>query len=512
LVDQVLARLKEQGVEVPASEVEPRLKMLVENFKVPEGEARRSVMNYFLKEHGITPSKTFSREGARVKVGEINESGRWVDLNVKVLQLWQPTTDAISQTGLIADESGKIKFTKWSRDNLPMLEEGKSYSIKSAVTDEFQGRFGIKLTKNSKISALDVEIEAQAASAPAEPVKIADIKESGRWIDLKAKIVQLWQPTTDAVSQTGLIADESGKIKFTKWSRDNLPMLEEGKSYLIESAVTDEFQGRFSIKLTKNSKISPLEEDVETRAASAPAQPVKVVDINESGRWIDLKAKVVQLWESTSDSISQSGLIGDETGTIKFVKWSKAGLPDLEEGKSYHFQNLVTDEFQGRFSVKFNRTSQLSPLDEDVEVGSQSTEFTGAMVDVQKGSGLIKRCPICRRSLAKGICGEHGKVEGAYDLRIKAVLDDGRRVQDILLNRETTEKLVGLTLDEAKSMAMEALDHEVVRSLIEERLVGRYYSVTGPRVDRYILVESISEAPPVSEDEVDDLIMQAEVA
>ena len=61
-------------------------------------------------------------------------------------------------------------------------------------------------------------------------------------------------------------------------------------------------------------------------------------------------------------------------------------------------------------------------------------------------------------------------------------------------------------------MAMEALDHEVVRSLIESKLMGRYYSITGPRIDRYLLVESINEIPPVSLTQVDELIAAAEVA
>jgi replication factor A1 len=238
---------------------------------------------------------------------------------------------------------------------------------------------------------------------------------------------------------------------------------------------------------------------------------LNIGEIAESGRWVDLKAKVVQLWESNSDSISQTGLIGDETGVVKFVKWTKAELPDVEEGKSYLFKNVVTDEFQGRFSVKLNRTSQIQPLEEDVVVSSQSAQFSGAIVDIQKGSGLIKRCPVCRRSLAKGICGEHGKVEGIYDLRIKAVIDDGTRVQDILINRETTEALMGLTLEEAKRIAMEALDHEVILGLIEERLMGRYYTVAGPRIDRYLLVESMQEMLPIKGTEVEELIRQVEV-
>jgi len=404
LVDQISARLKDQKIEVPDEEIASRLKKLIDDFRVPESEARRSVLNYFLKEHGIMPT----------------------------------------------------------------------------------------------------------VRASSEKVKISEIKEAGKWVDLEVKVLDLWEPATEAISQTGLIGDGSGSMKFVKWAKSELPNLVLGQSYLLKRMVTDEFQGRFSVKLNRTSQIEPLEKEVEAKPASRAAQAVKVVEITESGLWVDLKVKVAQLWEANSDAISQSGLVGDETGSIKFVKWAKADLPNMEEGKSYLLRNLVTDEFQGRFSVKLNRTSQIEPLDVDVEIGSQAAEFSGALVDVQKGSGLIKRCPICKRSLAKGVCSEHGKVEGTYDLRIKAVLDDGRRVQDVLINRETTERLVGLTLDEAKQMAMEALDHEVVRSLIESKLMGRYFSITGPRVDRYLLVETINDVSPVTESRVDELMAEVE--
>ena len=404
LIDQISARLKDQNISVPDEEIEVRLRKLIDDFRVPEGEARRSVLNYFQKEHGIIPQARASSE--KVKISEIKESGRWVDLEVKVLDLWEPATEAISQTGLVGDGSGAMKFVKWKKSELPELVLGQSYSLKKVVTDEFQGRF--------------------------------------------------------------------------------------------------------SIKLNRTSLIEPLEKEVEARSASRAAQEMKVIEISEPGLWVDLKVKVAQLWEPNSDSISQSGLIGDETGSIKFVKWAKADLPNLEEGKSYLLRNMVTDEFQGRFSVKLNRTSQIEPLDVDIEIGSQAAEFSGALVDVQKGSGLIKRCPMCKRSLAKGVCTEHGKVDGTYDLRIKAVLDDGRRVQDVLINRETTERLVGLTMEDARMMAMEALDHEVVRALIESKLVGRYFLITGPRVDRYLLVETINELMPVTESSVDELISQVE--
>jgi replication factor A1 len=46
--------------------------------------------------------------------------------------------------------------------------------------------------------------------------------------------------------------------------------------------------------------------------------------------------------------------------------------------------------------------------------------------------------------------------------------------------------------------------------MIEERLLGRYYTVSGPTVDRYILVETISEVPPVTAEEADALVERAQ--
>ena len=223
------------------------------------------------------------------------------------------------------------------------------------------------------------------------------------------------------------------------------------------------------------------------------AEEIKIETIKEAEKWINLHVKVVQLWDANSETIAQVGLIGDETGTIKFTKWAKAGLSAMEEGKSYHLKNIVTSEWQGQYSVNFNKTSVIIPLQYDVEVSSKPVEFSGAMVDIQSGSGLIKRCPECNRALSKGSCGEHGRVEGIYDLRIKAVLDNGEAVQEILLNREATEALTGLTLDKAKDMVTEALDTAVITEAISQQLVGRYFKASGQKLDRFILVENIEK-------------------
>ncbi|WP_225335795.1 replication factor A [Halomicrobium urmianum] len=218
---------------------------------------------------------------------------------------------------------------------------------------------------------------------------------------------------------------------------------------------------------------------------------VQVTDVDAPEEWVDITAKVVDLWDATADAVAQVGLLGDETGTIKFTKWSKSDLPELEEGKVYDLRNVVTDEYQGRFSVKLNRTTTIEELDEDIEVGDESVEVEGALVDIQSGSGLIKRCPEedCTRVLQNGRCSEHGEVEGEFDLRIKGVLDDGDDVTEVIFDEAATEALTGITLEEAQEMAMDALDTTVVADEMREKVLGRYYRVTGPTFGRYVLAD-----------------------
>ena len=218
-----------------------------------------------------------------------------------------------------------------------------------------------------------------------------------------------------------------------------------------------------------------------------------VADIDTPEQWLDLTVKVVDLWEPGADSIAQVGLLGDETGTVKFTKWAKSDLPELDEGAVYRLEGVVTDEYQERFSVKLNSATTIEELDAEIEVGDDSTEVEGALVDIQSGSGLIKRCPDddCTRVLQNGRCSEHGDVEGEFDLRIKGVLDDGEGIHETIFDQESTEELTGITLDEAQQMAMDALDTEVVVEEMRETVLGRYYRVAGPTLGRYVLANDI---------------------
>ncbi|PSP92097.1 replication factor A [Halobacteriales archaeon QS_4_66_20] len=229
----------------------------------------------------------------------------------------------------------------------------------------------------------------------------------------------------------------------------------------------------------------------------------QVGDVDTAEEWIDLKAKVVDLWDPRSDAVAQVGLLGDETGTIKFTKWSKSDLSELDEGEVYDLRNIVTDEYQGQFSVKLNRTTTIEQLDEEMEVGDDEVEIEGALVDIQSGSGLIKRCPDedCTRVLQNGRCSEHGEVDGEFDLRIKAVIDNGMDVHEVIFDREATEAVTGISLEEAQEMAMDALDTSVVADEMHEKVLGRYYRVVGPTFGRYVLADEFERITETTDPE-----------
>lgn len=230
--EKIQKRFLELNVDIELPEIERRLSDLNERFKVPLAEAERSVVSYFLRERKIKREDYYGTpQGAAssTQIADIHQSEQWINLRAKVVQLWDSTSPAIDQVGLIGDGTGTIKFVKWAKSNLPALVEGKSYSLENMTTDEWEGRFSVKMNRTTRIQELDEEVETQDREA--QLMQIDDINQSGQWINLRAKVVQLWESEHESIDQIGLIGDETGTIKFVKWAKSELAPLEEGKSY-----------------------------------------------------------------------------------------------------------------------------------------------------------------------------------------------------------------------------------------------------------------------------------------
>ena len=71
--------------------------------------------------------------------------------------------------------------------------------------------------------------------------------------------------------------------------------------------------------------------------------------------------------------------------------------------------------------------------------------------------------------------------------------------------------MTGLTLESAISLAADALDQGVVLEEMKKLLVGKYYTATGSRVERYLLVDSMVPKSTIDTQELDELIAASEV-
>jgi|GEM_PF-56270 len=393
MADQIRSHFSDSGIDVSLEEIEKRLDLLINEYKVPEDEAKRTVTNYFISKSGAP----------------------------------------------------KLQFQD------------------------------------------------------SDTIMVKDINTEGQWIGMKAKVIQLWENKHDSISQVGLLGDSTGTIKFVSWKKAALPLLDEGKSYEFKSVVTDAYNDRFSVKFNHNTKITELDDEVNVSGGD-----IRIADISVEGQWINLRAKVLQLWDSGHESISQVGLLGDASGTVKFTIWASSDLQDVIEGKSYEFRNVISDLWQERFNVKLNRNSSIVEIADDIETGgSEGVAMRGAVVSILDGSGLIKRCNTCNRALFEGSCAEHGPVEGVDDLRVKGVIDDGEVVQEFLLNRDVIKNTSGITLEGAIKSGQDTVLGE-----IRDLLLGKYFEVNGPVVGRYMLINDFKDLNLAGE--IDSLLQDHE--
>lgn len=279
---------------------------------------------------------------------------------------------------------------------------------------------------------------------------------------------------------------------------------------VTEEEITEHLEEFYNYGVTgeqaRNSTLSRLAEDRDVSRNELLSQSNETVSINSLGDsdWGNVEAVVTNLWDVDHESVSQSGTINDGETNRSFVMWSNGteDLPTLQEGETYLFESVVgSEDDQGEIQIQINSSSSVSDSDAEIEASGGEIEFTGAIIDTQGKNGLVWRDPDTGQVLDSN----EGDVE--HDLRLILVADNGEDVYKIHFDRELTEELTGMTLDEAKEIAMDSMDREAVIGEILPDLLGRYITVQGNQRDEYIFVDEYEwddETP-----DVDELLIKA---
>lgn len=263
--ERISQKITSHGHTVEKSGIEAKLRRLVDEFGVPPAEAERTVLNELIREFGL-PAPQGSGGGGAVEQKSLSAlaNGEWVTVECKVVALTASPSPAIAQTGIVADESAAVRFVVWSRANAPLLEEGKWYCLESAVVDEYRGMLNLKVHSGTTIR----EVPHEGSLKP----KITPVAELAPGVAcVRGKVVQEWEATHDRILQSGMIADESGAVRFVIWKEEGLERLTPGGVYTIYYATVDDFNGRLSLTLNTATMV-PEEGDIQVNTGSESFQ------------------------------------------------------------------------------------------------------------------------------------------------------------------------------------------------------------------------------------------------
>lgn len=98
--------------------------------------------------------------------------------------------------------------------------------------------------------------------------------------------------------------------------------------------------------------------------------PVAAIDGTEEGRGVTVEARVATLWETSSESIHQVGLLApadstrsDDVPLVKFVSWADSDLPTVEADATYRLVGAQTRLYDGDVELSLDSLTEILRLE-----------------------------------------------------------------------------------------------------------------------------------------------------
>ena len=335
---------------------------------------------------------------------------------------------------------------------------------------------------------------------------------------------------------SGILGDETSTASFTLWEPGSV-MLDKGSVYYFRNCYCKLWNERVQINLGNRGRVEPapgVSLDVPERTFSLSSQECKIGDIREgmgnvtvTGQILSTEARKITV--RGEPKTVYSGLMADDTGKIQYSAWHDF---ELKVGDTICAKNAYIRSWKGIPQLNLGDRCEVSRVDAVFDiVDSGSTKKTvaeiariggglditleGLVVDMKGGSGLIKRCPQCNRSILNGVCTAHGQVEGVPDLRMKIVIDDGTGAIGAVVNRSDTEKLTGVSMKAAEGLAAAKGEGVVARELMGRILMHRITVTGNVMSDDYgpsMIVRSADNVEVNIEEDAEKLLNEVEAA
>ena len=327
-----------------------------------------------------------------------------------------------------------------------------------------------------------------SSSRPNALKDINSLKTPNEWVSIEGKVISVTKPETNKIFMKVVFADVTGAIPATFWSRkEGEPMLPEvkiGKWYHVNNVVVNQFNNSPVLNTAKNTTIDEIPDKGTVESVITPVKEIGVGLFN-------IRGKVVQFFDSKNDKIDQVGLLGDETGIVKFITWKSTGTPKLEKDKSYIFNYAQSQKYNEMYSLILSSAIEIP---DEIVIPSKQTEIIGNLVSIRAGSGLIRRCKVdgCGRVLTRqNYCSIHEiQNDFKWDMRIKGIIDDGITAYNVIMTLPTVEKISGITLNDAIEISKNnPLGADEVFMQLRSKVLGRYFTISGTKYPDRVFVQ-----------------------
>jgi replication factor A1 len=300
----------------------------------------------------------------------------------------------------------------------------------------------------------------------------------------------------------GIVADPSGSRPYTAWMGE-VPFA-KGDVFRFHNAYTKEWNSQAEISLGTRTTFEKLKEDALPATPAGrfgEARTMKVKDFQDGASNVTAEARIISV-EKREVMVGETrkpvfgGMLADETGRAQFSVWHDFSL---KPGEAVRITGAYIKSWKGIPRLTFDERSKVERLErtklpdlkelkggtvltiEEIAArgGAADATVKGIIIDVKPGSGLVLRCPECKRVVQKGACRVHGNVKGSPDLRIKAALDDGTGAMMAVLGKELTERLTGKKMEDYMRLVAELANPDAVRAEIMEKVIARPIEITG---------------------------------
>ena len=498
------------------------------DFLIPPEDAMRSVLRRFLSDKGVMPTKSGSSgsSGSRPAIpvkkvssfSELSSDDKNVEIEVEIVTHNPRTTmvrgeEKIVPYGLLEDnpwpdkggERTRWEFKDWG--NHSNVTPGAIVRLEGVSVNEYQGRMSLNINQSSRIAVL--REGTRVVTAPGEPVEINTITSEGsvtvvgRLLASRKDQIHRKDGSGSIDVVRGRIADDSGAIGFLSWeSFDH----EVGSLIKIENAQVRTFRDTPEINIGSSTKIEIYHDANFSTADDLAAQSIsKIEDLRDGSRDVDIVVEVQKMTKRTftnadgEEKSVWSGDIADPTGRCRCSIWSEPPFDIDSTPIVMRLRSVRVRAWQGIPDITIDDVSQIellaaTPWGDDIDLATNVVEVplhdlvsgasrvgistSGFIVSVREDSGIISRCPECRRVLRDGVCFTHGEQDGDSDVRLRLVLDDGIGSLSLMVNKIAATNL--LSMDEERiTKEIEENGSMAFVQQIRELLLGRKMKVSG---------------------------------